>query len=229
MPGSEHTGAEEIAPSAGQTPPSAGVPGAQQSVATSRLEAFSDGVFAIAITLLILDLQVPSVHGGLAHALAHEWPEYASFVTSFAVVGIIWTNHHAAFEHIARVNRPLLFLNLALLMTVAIIPFPTALLAHYLAAGHDEHVAAAVYSGSMTAMGLAFGALWTYVMRSGLLMSPLSERELTALQRSFVIGGPLYAVSIGVAFVSAPACLAMYAAIAVYYAVPGWGALPHVD
>jgi len=98
---------------------------------TNRTEAFSDGVLAIAITLLVLDLSVPARndHGSLARALAHEWPAYGSYVTSFLVIGIIWVNHHAIFELIGRVDRIAMFLNLLLLMTVVTIPYTTHLLA----------------------------------------------------------------------------------------------------
>ena len=99
----------------------------------TRLEAFSDGVFAIAITLLIIEVRVPDSHAGdLARDLANQWPSYAAFVVSFAIIGIIWVNHHDIFERIVTVDRPLLFLNLLLLLTVAFLPFPTALLGDYI-------------------------------------------------------------------------------------------------
>src|SRR5437899_5745321 len=125
-----------------------------------RLEAFSDGVLAIAITLLVLDLTVPlrnELHGeSLALALGHQWPNYCAYAVSFLVIGIIWVNHHAMFAMVARTDRWVLFANLLLLMVVAAIPFPTRLLAEYLtAAGRDAHVAAAVYSATMLAMGIA--------------------------------------------------------------------------
>src|SRR4051795_10160430 len=98
-----------------------------------RLEAFSDGVMAIAITLLILDVKVPlAEEGRLAHDLAHQWPSYAAYVVTFLVIGIIWVNHHVLFERAAAVTRPIFYLNIFLLMGVAFLPFPTALLAEYL-------------------------------------------------------------------------------------------------
>src|SRR6185369_4800250 len=102
---------------------------------TTRTEAFSDAVIAIAITLLVLDLHVPvrqTLTEPLTKALAHEWPSYAAYVTSFLVIGIIWVNHHAVFELIGRIDRTALFLNLLLLMTVVTIPYTTHLLATYL-------------------------------------------------------------------------------------------------
>ncbi len=132
---------------------------------TNRTEAFSDGVFAIAATLLVLELEVPHVEpGGLSDALLERWPSYATYVVSFLTIGIIWVNHHAVMERIKSVDRLLLFLNLVFLMAVAAIPFPTALLADYLQAGHDEGLASAIYGTTMAAMGIAFGIVWAYAL-----------------------------------------------------------------
>src|SRR5579864_8408932 len=103
-------------------------------MSTGRLEAFSDGVFAVAITLLILNIQVPSVGAStrLAQALIASWPSYLSYVLSFVTVGITWINHHQMFKYITRTDHTLLFLNLLILMCITFIPFPTALLAQYI-------------------------------------------------------------------------------------------------
>ena len=129
-----------------------------------RLEAFSDGVFAIAITLLVLELDVPHpAHGSLAHALAEQWPAYAAYVVSFLTIGIIWINHHAVMANLVAVDRTVLLLNLALLGWVSLIPWPTQLTAEYMrTGGADERTAALVYAGVMAAMGVTFGALWRY-------------------------------------------------------------------
>ena len=109
-----------------------------------RTVALSDGVFAIAITLLIIEVRVPDSEAGeLARDLANQWPTYAAYVVSFAIIGIIWVNHHDIFERIATVDRSLLFLNLGLLLTVAFLPFPTALLGDYIRQGDNAHIAAA--------------------------------------------------------------------------------------
>jgi uncharacterized membrane protein len=196
--------------------------GEQHAMSTSRLEAFSDGVFAIAATLLVLDLHVQSRPGELARALGHEWPHYATFAVSFLTIGIIWVNHHGQFQRVAKVDRPLLFLNLLLLMFVVLIPFPTDLLASYLHSGSDQHVAAAVYAATMLVMGLCFAASWRYVSRrEHLLTRAISKRELTALIRRNAVGQCIYAVALGLAFVSAPACLGLCALAAIYYTLPG--------
>ena len=188
-------------------------------MSTSRTETFSDGVFAIAATLLVLELKVPEVEpGGLADALLDNWPSYATYVVSFLVIGIIWVNHHAVMERIRKVNRPLLFLNLVFLMAVALIPFPTALLADYLQAGHDERLAAVVYGGSMTLMGVTFGSMWAYAVLSADLLhegvDPVRARRSLWI---FTAGNPLYVLAIGASLLSATLALAIYALLALFY------------
>ena len=198
-----------------------------------RLEAFSDGVFAIAITLLALEIPVPKVEqGGLPDALLDQWPVYAAYVVSFAIIGIIWINHHAVFGYVERVDRGLLLLNLNLLLWVALIPWPTSLLAEYMTSGgSDERAAALVYALTMTLMGVSFGGLWLYIAhRPGVgAVARLQPDEVRSRTRRFVIGAPLYALSVALALVSAPACLAVNAVLAVYYALPGGGAMAHVE
>jgi uncharacterized membrane protein len=187
-----------------------------------RLEAFSDGVFAIAITLLVLDLRVPprgsAPDGQLGTELAHEWPAYFAYLVSFLVIGIIWVNHHTVFQHVRLVDRPVLFANLALLLTVSVIPFPTRLLSEYLTAGSDAHLAAAVYSATMFAMGLAYSVLWLTITRDrGLLHDQVDPAESRAALRRFGLGNVFYLATIGLSFISAIATLAVHAALAIYY------------
>ena len=188
-------------------------------MSTSRIEAFSDGVFAIAATLLVLELKVPLVEPGeLGGTLLGNWPSYATYVVSFLVIGIIWVNHHAVLERIRKVDRPLLFLNLVFLMAVAVIPFPTALLADYLKAGHDEHLAAAVYGGSMTLMGVTFGSIWAYAVLSGdLLHEGIDPARARRSLWIFAAGNPLYVLAIGASLLSAKLALAIYALLALFY------------
>ena len=188
---------------------------------TARLETFSDGVLAIAITLLVLDLKVPAreaLHGSLAQALADQWPSYVAYLVSFLVIGIIWVNHHAMFTLIARVDRSLLFLNLLLLLVVAATPFPTALLAEYLSAGRDSHVAAAVYSATMLGMSIAFTLLWDNVTRTGHLLHKHVDRlAARAAMRRFGVGLVIYVGTIGLSFVNAVVTLGAHLVIALYY------------
>jgi uncharacterized membrane protein len=186
---------------------------------TNRAEAFSDGVFAIAATLLVLELKIPHVEpGGLSEALLERWPSYATYIVSFLTIGIIWVNHHAVMERIKNVNRPLLFLNLVFLMAVAAIPFPTALLADYLHAGHDERLASAIYGATMALMGIAFGLIWAYaVLSDDLLHESIDPHRARRSLLMFAAGNPLYLLAIGVSFLSAELALAIYALLALFY------------
>src|SRR5215470_1392335 len=191
-------------------------------MSSQRVEAFSDGVFAIAATLLVLDLAVPrrdeTPAGGLAAALGAQWPAYFAYLVSFLVIGIIVVNHHTMFAKVRQVDRPVMFANLALLLVVSALPFPTRLLAEYLTTGADSHVAAAVYSGAMFAMSLAYSTRWLAVTRDARLMQEhLDPAASRAMLRRFGAGGIVYLGTIGLAFVSAVATLAVHAAIAVYY------------
>jgi len=189
--------------------------------ATGRIQAFSDGVFAIAITLLVLDLHVPPRGDGhsLAHDLGHEWPSYAAYVVSFLVICIIWINHHQVLDTLRVVDRPVLFANLALLGVVSAIPFPTRLLAEYLTAGWDGSVAAAVYGATMLAMSIAFTTLWVLVTReeAALLHEHVDAGQARRAVRRFSFGLLVYLMTIVVAFASAPAALVLHGLIAVYY------------
>jgi uncharacterized membrane protein len=190
---------------------------------TGRTEAFSDGVLAIAITLLVLDLRVPvgdALHGSLAATLVQEWPSYAAYVTSFLIIGIIWVNHHGVFELVNRVDRVTLFLNLLLLMAVVAIPFTTALMAEYLReGGPDARTAALIYSFVMLAMSLAFASLYTHVARHPALLAdgvdPVGVRS--SIVRFSAMGLLLYLTTMVVALFSAPLCLVAHFVIALYY------------
>jgi uncharacterized membrane protein len=190
-------------------------------VKLSRMEAFSDGVFAVAITLLILEINVP---GGehLWHQLKEEWPSFASFFVSFWVIGIIWVNHHGVFDHLKRADRPVLYLNLLLLMTVVFIPFSTALMAKHLKSGADETAAAVVYSSAFLALAIAFGLLWTYITtHREQLGVELSDDAIRRTSLTFLIGNPFYAVALAFAFISPAVVLLINALLAVYYMIVG--------
>ena len=187
----------------------------------SRLEAFSDGVFAVAITLLVIELTVPT-GDHLWHDLKDEWPSFAAFFVSFWVIGIIWVNHHGVVDHLKRVDRGVLYLNLLALMTVVFLPFATALLAEHLKSGADEEVAAAVYSAASLAMGMSMGLLWTYIAHHRERLGvELTDAEIQSTTRAFVIGNPFYLAAIIVSFISPAVVLVIVAAVAAYYMVSG--------
>jgi uncharacterized membrane protein len=189
---------------------------------TNRVEAFSDGVLAIAITLLILEISVPHVRGSeLGHALRHQWPSYAAYVVSFLTIGIMWVNHHALFAGLRSVDRNLLFLNLVLLMAIAFLPFPTALLAAYIRDDTGGTLAAAIYAGTMALIGLGFTALWLYLGRHPELRRETFTDEVVARgTRRTVFGPTAYFVAFLAAFVSAYATLVICAVVAIYFVIP---------
>jgi uncharacterized membrane protein len=191
---------------------------------SSRVEAFSDGVIAIAITLLVLEVDVPD-SSGLWHQLAHQWPSYVAYVLTFFLIGIMWVNHHAMFREVERIDRPLLFLNIALLMGIAFLPFPTALLANYVRdGGNDGRVATAIYSFTSVVIGCGFLALWWYLMRHPqLLRASFGVEGAERAFRRTVIGPTAYAASILIALIAPLACLLVYALIALYFVFPVWG------
>ncbi|WP_037601150.1 TMEM175 family protein [Streptacidiphilus rugosus] len=189
---------------------------------TGRIEAFSDGVFAIVITLLILDIHAPK--GGPGHSLWHQlgvqWPHYAAYVVSFTIIGVMWVNHHHIFNHLVRVDRPLLFLNLLVLMVVSIIPWTTAVMAQNLTVSVDDGLAAAVlYSGWMVVYALSFTVFWWYVTREGhLFHAKVDPAGARGTRLRFGLGAVAYPVAFGLAFVSASLTLIAHGLIAAYYA-----------
>ncbi len=188
---------------------------------SGRLEAFSDGVFAVAITLLALNIAVggPELHQhSLADKLSGNWPAFTAYAVSFATIGIIWVNHHTLFKNFSTVDRPLLFVNLLLLFFVVSIPFATSTIAAYLRAGNgDAALAAALYQGVFEGMSLAFTLVfWRAIRRvhPRVAFTPAQARQATI---RFGIGNLGYIAGIGIAFVSAPASLAIAGLVAVYY------------
>ncbi len=193
-----------------------------QSSTTARLEAFSDAVIAIAITLLVLEIHIPQVGhtSSLLDALWDQWPSYVAFLLSFVVIGVMWVSHHSMFERIATVDRGMLFRNLALLMGIGFLPFPTALLAEYVReGGTNSHVAAAIYSATMALIGLVFLAMWRHLLRHpDLLVAGISRERIEVAIKKSMVGPIVYTASIGLAFISALACFVVYALIALYFA-----------
>lgn len=185
----------------------------------SRLEAFSDGVFAVAITLLALDLVVPGPGGpSLAEKLQDHLPSFAAFIVSFLTIGIIWVNHHAMFKNFAKIDRPLLFINLLLLFFVVCIPFATSTFAAYLAdGGFDASVATAIYEGIFEGMSLAFGLLFWWAIRREHLKIALTPAAARTAMIRFGIGNLTYIAAIGIAFVNPVASLVISGLNAVYY------------
>jgi uncharacterized membrane protein len=187
-------------------------------VSTERLETFADGVFAIAATLLILDVRADTASGhGLAHTLEHSWPQYAAYAVSFLTIGIIWVNHHACFDQIGRADRRFLFINVAFLACVAFIPFPTRLVAEHL---RDDglRAAAIAYGLTLVATALGFAAFWFYAaLGRRLIRDDADQRVVSGISRSYLPGAPSYTAATLIALWSPTAAVSLFAAIALFY------------
>ena len=184
-----------------------------------RIDIFSDGVFAIAITLLVLELPFDKVaEGQLAHELGEQWGSFLAYAISFLGIGLAWMHHNAVFEQIVEIDRRLMLLNLLALMTVAFLPFPTALVGEYLHQGEDATTAMLAYSGTWTLTSLAMGAIWAYACRSpGVVMADLDPAGVQSLRRLFWGAAAAYTVFTLVALVSPRLSLALYGASAIFY------------
>ena len=184
---------------------------------TGRFETYSDGVFAIAATLLVLSFSAASGLHDLGSHLLHLWPSYLAYATSFLTIGIIWMNHHYCVETIARADRTLMFLNLLLLLTVAFLPFPTRLVAQYLQ--HDgEQVAVYVYDATFVLMAVIYNVWWRYASNGRrLIADSVPDSGLRAINRAFAPGIPMYAIAFLAAIWSPLASVALTFAIAAFY------------
>ena len=184
---------------------------------TTRLETFSDGVFAIAATLLVLEISVSSSAEDLGHELLHIWPQYFAYITSFVTIGIIWMNHHHTVSLIARTDRTLLFLNNLLLLTIAFLPFPTKLVGDYLR-GDGEQAAALAYAATLVVMAILHQFWWQYARRNRrLIADETSDSALRAVDRAYWPGVPMYGAVFIVAFFSPLAAVVITFAIAAFY------------
>lgn len=188
---------------------------------TARVEAFSDGVFAVAITLLILEIKVPGYDGDLGAKLLLQWPSYLAFVISFAFIGVMWINHHRLFTHIRKSDDTLLILNLALMFSVCIVPFTTALLAAHI--GHPgARTAVIVYDAAYLCVALFFNLLWRYAAsRDGHLLAIDLDREVAdKITQQYNYGPVAYMIAIALAWISIPASLLINLVLAIFFAIP---------
>lgn len=194
---------------------------------TGRTEAFSDGVFAVAITLLVLNIKIPgldlspgNLKDDLWTQLLNEWPMLAAYITSFATIGVMWLNHHRLYTHIKRVDTGLLLLNLLLLLIIVFIPVPTALVAEYLARP-DLHAAALLYSGTMVILAICYNLLWRYASYHNRLLGKNADiRAVRAISRQYWFGPLPYLVAFILALFSTPASLILNFLLALFFAIP---------
>jgi uncharacterized membrane protein len=190
-----------------------------------RLEAFSDGVFAIAITLLVLEIRVPPAEDmadpkTLLSALGALWPSYVGYLISCVTIGIIWANHHNLFRLVARVSHGLVLANLLLLLTVGFVPFPTALLAATLETPSAQ-IGVLVYAATFVAVAIAFNVLWYEIRtRRGVLRADVEPWSIVAISRSYRLGPPGYLVAFVGALISPVLGMAVIVVLTLLYLLP---------
>jgi uncharacterized membrane protein len=187
-------------------------------VSPSRLETFADGVFAIAATLLILNVDgAVGGEGALGASLEHAWPSYLAYVVSFVTIGIMWMNHHTVMSLVGRVDRRFLLANLGLLMCIAFVPFPTRLVAEHIR-GEGAESAALAYGFTMTATAVCFNAVWFYASRGRRLLRAEADPRIAAgITRTYLPGPWIYLIATLVAFASPPASAILYLVLAALY------------
>jgi len=181
---------------------------------TGRVEAFSDGVFAIAITLLILEIRVPhtGAEGGLWTGLAALWPSYVAFVLSFFVILVMWVNHHELMRLVRAVGYPFMFANGLVLLTVTFVPFPTAILAEHLAKA-EAKTAVAFYCGTFVVIGLAWLVLFWTIVRGRLFRADVDARTIRRIRRAYLAGPLVYGAATLVALAQPALGLALNASL----------------
>src|SRR5438105_5960723 len=190
---------------------------------TTRIEAFSDGVFAIAITLLVLEITVPKLADGesLGRALGEEWPSFFGYCLSFITIGIMWMNHHTMWNDIERFDHTCTKLNLLLLLCISFVPFPTAVLADYLHDDARREAATLFYGGAFTAIALCWNALWLYASASRRLIDThVSDSRISFRTRRNLAGPIGYGGSLPLALISPWLSLAIYVGMALLYLAP---------
>ena len=196
---------------------------------TGRVEAFSDGVFAFAITVLVLDLKVPIPQesaAGLLQSLLSQWPMFLAFFISFGTILIMWINHHRLFTLIKRSSHWLLVFNGLLLLSVTVVPFTTEMVASYYSANNfDKNMAAMVYCGVFIVISIFFNMLWWYALSKKLLDDLADPTASQRITRQYLVGPVLYLAALLLAIFSVPLSLALNLLLAVYFALPN----PAVD
>lgn len=190
---------------------------------TTRIEAFSDGVFAIAITLLVLELHVPLMEetgngNSLLKKLVAQWPSFLAFCLSFFSIFIMWVNHHKIFKQIYRRNTPLMFANGLILFLATCVSYPTALLSSYYHTA-SAHVAVAIYTALFVCINLAFNLLWWIASQDRQLLRPeITDEGIKRIKRNYLYGIPVHTLAFILSFVAPTAALFLCVALWIYWA-----------
>jgi TMEM175 potassium channel family protein len=189
---------------------------------TQRIEAFSDGVFAIAITLLIIEIGVPHVTGeeSLRSALGDLWPSYGAYVLSFVTIGIYWANHHSFFRLFVRVDHFFLIVNVFFLMAIAFLPFPTAVLGEYLSQDEYRNTAVRFYALGLLLPAFGWLMVWLYANGRGLVDERLAPEYVRFLTGQYVLSNVLYAGGVALAFLQPWVALVVISGLTVLYLLP---------
>ena len=191
------------------------------SLRTTRMEALSDGIFAIAATLLVLDLMIPAVTSkDVGKQLVDQWPTYVAYLVSFATIGNAWLNHSVITEYLGRADAILLRLNLMLLFFVSLLPFPTHMLAEYLHNEGDERIAVTVYGLNLLAISAFIAIVWHYALWQRLITKDSSEDDVRALTAKLDPSLVSYAVVIGLGLWQPKVAVVLYFVIALFMIIP---------
>jgi uncharacterized membrane protein len=190
---------------------------------TARLEAFSDGVLAIAITLLVLDIPVPSGHADLGSELRAGWPHYVAFVTAFLTIAVMWANHHDLFRIIDKTDRGLMLANAALLLSISFLPFPTGVLAEHMQdTGTNRQAALLTYGGTMFVIAIAYNVLWRYVKARDLLRDDLPTVAVDNISRAYNSALVVYGAALLLSFFTAWLSIVVWLGLAVFFQLFGY-------
>jgi len=194
----------------------------QEAPGTQRIEAFSDGVFAIAITLLIIEIGVPHIGGreSLWDAVKDLWPSYGAYVLSFVMIGIYWANHHSFFKLFQRTDHVFLMLNVFFLMCIAFLPFPTAVLGEYLRDSHERDTAVSLYAFGLLLPAIGWLSIWLYANACGLVDARLAPDYIRLLTIQYLLSNAFYVAALVVSFLSAWVALAFVLGLALLYLLP---------
>lgn len=196
-------------------------PESRRRLSTRRLEAFSDGVFAIAITLLVLDITVPAgSEDDLLAAVVNQWPSYLAYVVSFATIGVAWLEHNAITDYMDYADAVVVRVNLLLLLLVSFLPFPTRLIAEYFGERDAERVAATIYGANLLLIAVLLFLMWRYVVSEGHVRTDVSEQEIAVLTRQLKPGFASYVGLIALGFFFPTVAVVGYLAVALYLLVP---------
>jgi uncharacterized membrane protein len=187
---------------------------------TARMEAFSDGVYAIAITLLVIELVVPAASNEPLRNLLHEWPQFLAYVVSFASIGSSWIAHSTITEYLERADSTLLRLNLLVLFAVSLIPFPTRMIGEYAGSVSSERVAVTAYGLNLLAMAVFTSVLWHHAVSEGLIKGDAAVADLREVTRKLTPSFAFYLVAIGIGLLNPKLAVGLFLVIALFLLIP---------